>query len=203
MSIDLAQVAIAYLIGSIPVGLIASKLIANIDPRTQGSGNIGFTNVLRVAGKRAGVCTLMGDVGKGLFATTVIPNVFPGHVTEPRTILIIGFAVVIGHCYSVFLSFHGGKGVATALGSILGIEWVLALLLLGVWLTVVTIWKFAALAALVASGTLPVLIIFFNSSIDQVLFGLGMTLVIWIRHRENIVRLHARKEFRIETRKES
>ena len=94
---------------------------------------------LRVVGRKAGAYALVGDIGKGLFSTTVIPIAFPGHVTELRIILVIGFAVVIGHCYSVFLGFHGGKGVATALGTILGIDFILGLLLLGVWVIAVAI----------------------------------------------------------------
>ncbi|MBQ27403.1 MAG: acyl-phosphate glycerol 3-phosphate acyltransferase [Nitrospiraceae bacterium] len=197
MWVDLVQVIFAYLLGSIPFGLIVSKLIAGIDPRTSGSGNIGFTNVLRVAGKKAGVYALVGDIGKGLFATLVIPIVFLGHVTEPRNLLFIGFAVVIGHCYSAFLAFRGGKGVATALGAILGIDPALGLMLLGVWLIAVVIWKFAALGALIASGLLPVIIALWDPSIDKLVFGCGIALLIWIRHRDNLDRLRAGTESHI------
>ena len=194
MWVDLAQVVFAYLLGSIPFGLIASQLITGIDPRTRGSGNIGFTNILRVVGKKAGAYALVGDVGKGLLATVVIPISFPGHITEPRNLLLIGFAVVTGHCYSVFLRFRGGKGVATALGAILGIDPVLGLILLGVWLTAVAIWKIAALGALIASGLLPVIIALLDPSIDRFAFGIGIALLIWIRHRENFDRLRAGTE---------
>ena len=197
MSVDLVQVLFAYLLGSIPFGLIASKLVAEIDPRTLGSGNIGFTNVLRVVGRKAGAYALVGDIGKGLFSTTVLPIAFPGHVTELRIILVIGFAVVIGHCYSVFLGFHGGKGVATALGAILGIDFILGLLLLVVWVIAVAIWRFAALGALIASGLLPLMIAFPGQNIDKFVFGVGVAVVIWIRHRENLNRLRSGTESHI------
>ena len=109
MWVDLTQVLFAYLLGSIPFGLIASNLVAGIDPRTLGSGNIGFTNVLRVVGKKASTYALVGDIGKGLFSTTVIPIAFPGHVTELRIILVIGFVVVIGHLLLCVSGFPGGE----------------------------------------------------------------------------------------------
>lgn len=202
MWVDLAQVVFAYLLGSIPFGLIASQLITGIDPRTRGSGNIGFTNVLRVVGKKAGAYALVGDAGKGLLATVVIPISFPGHVTEPRNLLLIAFAVVIGHCYPVFLGFRGGKGVSTALGAILGIDPVLGLLLLGVWLIAVAIWKFAALGALIAAGLLPAIIALWDPSIDRLVFGIGIALLIWIRHRENLARLMAGTESHIGAKNE-
>lgn len=197
MWLDLVQVLFAYLLGSIPFGLIASKLTTGIDPRVHGSGNVGFTNVLRVVGKKAGVHTLVGDVGKGLLATVAIPIILPGHITEPRNLLIIGFAVVIGHCYSVFLSFRGGKGVATALGAILGIDPILGLLLGGAWLLSVAIWKYAALGALIASGLLPLMIAVWNPSLDRLAFGISLAALIWLRHSGNLSRLLSGTEPRI------
>ncbi|HIB54879.1 MAG TPA: glycerol-3-phosphate 1-O-acyltransferase [Nitrospirales bacterium] len=194
MWLDLVQVLFAYLLGSIPFGLIASKLTTGIDPRAHGSGNVGFTNVLRVVGKKAGAYALVGDVGKGLVATAAIPIAFPGHVTEPRNLLLIGFAVVIGHCYSVFLGFRGGKGVATALGAILGIDPILGLVLLGVWLLAVAIWKYAALGALIGSGLLPVMITLWHPNVDRLVFGISIAVLIWLRHRGNLDRLLAGTE---------
>ncbi len=189
MWVDFAQIIAAYLLGSIPFGLLASKLITGIDPRTRGSGNIGFTNVLRVVGKKAGAYALVGDIGKGLLATIAIPISFPGHVTEPRNILLIGFSVVIGHCYSIFLNFRGGKGVSTTLGAILGIDPLLGIFVAGIWGIAVAIWKFAALGALIASGLLPIFVGILSPSIDRLTFALGITVLIWIRHRENLARL--------------
>ena len=197
MWVDLSQVIFAYLLGSIPFGLLASKLITGIDPRTRGSGNIGFTNVLRVVGKKAGTYALVGDIGKGLLATVAIPISFPGHTTEPRNLLLIGFAVVIGHCYSIFLRFRGGKGVSTSLGAILGINPIIGLLLAGIWVGAVAIWKFAALGALTASALLPIIVALWDPSIDRLAFALGITMLIWIRHRDNLERLFAGTESRI------
>tara|TARA_B100000315_G_C14560851_1_gene580524 strand:+ start:542 stop:1150 length:609 start_codon:yes stop_codon:yes gene_type:complete len=194
MWVDLTQIVCAYLLGSIPVGLIASRVTTGIDPRVSGSGNIGFTNVLRVAGKKAGFYALVGDTGKGFLAIILIPILFQEHATQPRNLLLIGFAVIIGHCYSVFLRFDGGKGVAAALGAILGIDPVLGMLLLGIWVITVIIWKFSALGSLVAAMLLPVIIALWNPSFDRLLFALGVAVVIWVRHRANLSRLCAGTE---------
>ncbi len=197
MWFDFSQVACAYLLGSIPFGLLSSKFITGIDPRTIGSGNIGFTNVLRVSGKKAGTYALIGDVGKGALATLGLPHAIPMHATEPQVVLLIAFAVVTGHCYSIFLRFHGGKGVATALGAILGFDVFLGLSALAIWIVAVAIWKYAALGALITSGVLPLLVLASDPTTDRILFSTCITLMIWIRHRDNLKRLIAGTESRI------
>ena len=114
----LALVLGSYLIGSVPFGLLVSKFGHYPDPRVVGSGNIGFTNVLRISGKKAGVFTLLGDFGKGVLVAYLARH----SVTSEIVILSMTFAVIAGHIFSIFLSFKGGKGVATALGAILGLE---------------------------------------------------------------------------------
>ena len=197
MWFDFAQVACAYLLGSIPFGLLSSKLIAGIDPRTTGSGNIGFTNVLRVSGKKAGTYALIGDVGKGALATLGLPHAIPMHVTEPHVVLLIAFAVVSGHCYSVFLRFQGGKGVATALGSILGFDVFLGLSVLAIWSIAIAIWKYAAIGALITSVALPLIVLVSDPTTDRILFSICITVIIWIRHKDNLKRLFAGTEPRI------
>ena len=104
----------AYVLGSIPFGLLVAKALGGPDPRTAGSKNIGFTNVLRVSGKKAGILTLVGDIGKGVVAAVLAQN-----LGVPRTwVLLISFTVILGHIFSVFLAFKGGKGVATGLGAV-------------------------------------------------------------------------------------
>ena len=195
--IDLAQIVVAYLLGSIPFGILFSKLFTGTDPRTLGSGNIGFTNVLRVVGTKAATYALIGDVGKGVIATVVLPVMLPGHGTEPKLILLLGFTVVIGHCYSAFLRLRGGKGVSTALGAIIGIDPITGFLLLGIWMATVAAWRLAALGALIASGLLPVIVLLHEMSIDRFFFAVGITVLIWFRHRENIRRLLAGTESHI------
>ena len=186
----------AYLIGSIPFGLIVSKITSGTDPRTQGSGNIGFTNVFRTVSKKAGIYTLIGDVGKGFLAITALPMSMISNITEPQ-LLLIGFGVVIGHCYPVFLYFRGGKGVATALCAIAGIDPVLATLLLGIWILALAIWKFSALAALLSSASLPIIVAYFYTGPEKTIFAVALAIVIWVRHKDNIKRLIQGAEPRI------
>ena len=127
----------AYLLGSIPFGLLVTKALGEPDPRTAGSKNIGFTNVLRISGKKAGILTLLGDIGKGALAVIL----GQGLGASRPWVLLVGFSVILGHIFSVFLSFKGGKGVATALGSVLGLDAFLGVCLLGVWIGTALIFR--------------------------------------------------------------
>jgi len=185
MEVYLLGILGAYLLGSIPFGLLASSLLGTDDPRTQGSRNIGFTNVLRVSGKKAGLFTLLGDFGKGLLATVLAKHMgFPG-----SWIFLIGLAVVLGHVFSIFLGFKGGKGVATALGSIVGIHLLIGMILIGIWLGTVLIFRYSSGGALAAFGTFPFLAFFLTHDMFLCLYGLGMMVIIYINHIENILRL--------------
>ncbi len=175
----------AYMLGSIPSGLLVSKALGEKDPRTAGSKNIGFTNVLRVSGKKAGILTLLGDIGKGLTAT-VIAQV----LEAPRLwVLLIGLAVVLGHIFSIFLSLKGGKGVATALGSVLGIEPVLGGCLFGIWIGAVLMFRYSSGGALTAFLGFPILAFLFKEDMQLVFFSLGILGLIVYGHTENIRRL--------------
>ena len=185
MGLYLLGVLGAYFLGSIPFGLVASKLFGTDDPRTHGSGNIGFTNVLRVSGKKVGFFTLFGDLGKGFLATTMA-----GFMGFPRPwILLIGLAVVLGHVFSPFLRFKGGKGVATALGSVLGIHLLIGAVLLGIWLGTVLIFRYSSGGALAAFGVFPILTFFLTYDFFFCLFSLGIMGIIYGCHKENIYRL--------------
>ena len=185
MGLYLLGVFGAYLLGSIPFGLIVSKIFGTDDPRTHGSRNIGFTNVLRVSGKRAGFLTLFGDLGKGFLATTMATL-----MGVPWSwILSIGFAVVLGHVFSIFLQFKGGKGVATAMGSISGIHPLIGAVLMGVWLGTVLIFKYSSGGALAAFGVFPFLAFFLTHDFYFCLYALCMMGIIYLCHKENILRL--------------
>lgn len=185
MGLYLIGVFVAYLLGSIPFGLVFSKIFGTDDPRTQGSRNIGFTNVLRVSGKKAGFLTLFGDLGKGLLATTMVSLMgFPW-----IWILIIGVAVVLGHVFSLFLRFKGGKGVATAFGSILGIHSLIGLILIVIWLGAVWFFRFSSGGALAAFAVFPFLAFFMTRDFYFSLFSLCVMGIIYFCHKDNIHRL--------------
>ncbi|MDH3504143.1 MAG: glycerol-3-phosphate 1-O-acyltransferase PlsY [Nitrospirota bacterium] len=185
MELYLFGVVGAYLLGSIPFGLVVSRIFGADDPRTHGSHNIGSTNVLRVSGKKVGFLTLLGDLGKGTLATTIAGFMgFPWH-----WILIVGFSVILGHVFSIFLRFQGGKGVATALGAILGIHPLIGGLLVGVWLGAVLIFRYSSGGALWAFGVFPFLAFFLTHDLYLCFFALGVMALIFICHKENIRRL--------------
>ena len=175
----------AYLLGSIPFGVIVTKALGEKDPRTSGSQNIGFTNVLRVSGKKAGILTLLGDIGKGVLAAGLAQI-----LGAPRHwVLFIGLAVVIGHIFSIFLGLKGGKGVATALGSVLSIEPLLGLCLFGIWIGTVIIFRYSSGGALAAFSGFPILAFFFNGDLQLTYFSLALLGLIVYGHTENISRL--------------
>ncbi len=174
----------AYILGSIPFGLLVAKALGEKDPRTSGSKNIGFTNVLRVCGKKAGILTLVGDIGKGVVAT----GLAQGLGYSKLWILLVGFAVILGHIFSVFLSFKGGKGVATGLGSILGIDALLGLCLFGIWIGAVLIFKYSSGGALAAFSFFPIIGLLLGD-LQLSVFGLCVLGLIVYCHKENITRL--------------
>jgi glycerol-3-phosphate acyltransferase PlsY len=185
-------VMLSYFLGAIPVGVIATRVVGGIDPRRAGSRNIGFTNVLRVSGKAAGALTLLGDVGKGALAVVVARLIFGSGAIG--WILAAAGAVILGHVFSVFLAFHGGKGVATALGAWLAIDPIVGAILICIWLTSLALWRRSSLAAIMAFGSLPVLVWIRHPKPVIVLFAVGVTVVIMYRHAENIRRLRAGTE---------
>lgn len=193
MAADLTlSFVLGYLLGAIPIGIFASRAFAGIDPREAGSRNIGFTNVLRVAGKAAGIITLIGDMGKGALAV-YLARVLAGSATGDA-ILAAGAAAVLGHMFPVFLRFKGGKGVATALGVMLAAEPAIGGCLVAAWLTVAAIWRMSSLAALIAFGSLPLWVWLFHATVPMAAFAMGIIVLIVYRHRENISRLRAGTE---------
>ena len=182
-----------YLLGSIPFGLVVAKSFGTVDPRTAGSRNIGFTNVLRLSGKTAGVLTLAGDMGKGWLVAWVAARMFD----REAVVAAIALTPIVGHLYSVFLGFGGGKGVATAMGAVLGMAPSVGVVVILVWLATVAVWRYSSGAALAAFGALPVVSLLLGRSWMLVLFSVVVSSLIVFRHRENVVRLCRGTEPRI------
>jgi len=178
-------VVVGYLLGAIPFGIVVSKAMGLPDPRTVGSENVGFTNVLRVSGTKAGVLTLLGDMGKGW----VIGWAAMQWLTDERFIMLVALSVILGHSFSPFLNFKGGKGVATALGAVLGLSPSIGLLLVLIWLGAVAIWRYSSGGALAAFGCFPVVAIVNEQRQEFLVFALIVSGLIWIKHKDNIVRL--------------
>ena len=184
---------IGYLLGSIPFGVVVSKAMGLADPRTVGSKNVGFTNVLRVSGKKAGLLTLLGDMGKGWVMGFVAMHM----LHDEWATLLVAFAPFLGHLFSPFLGFKGGKGVATALGSVLGVAPWIGLILLMTWLGTVAIWRYSSGGALAAFGLFPAVALMSEQRLTFLVFAVAMTALIYFKHKDNIARLWNGTESRI------
>jgi len=176
---------VGFLLGAIPFGIVVSKAMGLPDPRTVGSKNVGFTNVLRASGTKAGVLTLIGDMGKGWMIGWAAMQ----WLTDERFIMFVALSVILGHIFSPFLNFKGGKGVATALGAVLGLSPSIGLLLVLIWLGAVAIWRYSSGGALAAFGCLPVVAIVNEQRQEFLVFALIVSGLIWIKHKDNLVRL--------------
>lgn len=189
MLIYLIIIITAYLLGNISTSYIVAKRLAGVDIRTQGSGNAGSTNVLRTLGKKAGALTFIGDVLKGLIAVLIARFIAYGANLDDTTCAYIAVVfVVLGHNYPVFLGFKGGKGVATSLGSMLGMNPLVALLCLGFFIIIVAITKYVSLGSILGIGLSPI-IMMINHNTKGVLVTLFLTISVAITHKENIKRL--------------
>ncbi len=180
----------AYLIGSISSAILVCRLMGLPDPREQGSGNPGATNVVRIGGKKAGAITLLGDLLKGL-----IPVYAARMLDVPVELLAAtGLAAFIGHLYPVFFGFQGGKGVATSIGVLLGFAWLLGFAFVATWLAVYKIGKISSLSALIASILSPLCAWFIVGDMTLVAATVVMTALLLWRHESNIRRLLGREE---------
>lgn len=188
-----------YLLGSIPFGVVVAKALGKTDPRSAGSRNIGFTNVLRVSGKTAGLLTLAGDMGKGWIIAWGAQHV----LEQSGAILLVALSPILGHLFSVFLGLRGGKGVATGLGVMMGLAPVIAASMLGIWLTTAAIWRYSSGAAVAAFGLLPLLCAWLKPEPGFVLLCLVISVLILVRHKENVIRLWNGTEPRIGERSEA
>jgi glycerol-3-phosphate acyltransferase PlsY len=187
-------VVVAYLIGSVSFAVVVSKLFALPDPHSYGSGNPGATNVLRTGNKLAAALTLIGDGAKGWLAVFLATQLGPRADTEPLMLAAVMLAAFLGHLFPVFHRFQGGKGVATAAGIMLALDWRLAAMTIGVWFVMAVVLKISSASALVASIAAPIFAfwLFGNMPLAWVFVPLSL-LLIW-RHKSNIEKLFAGSE---------
>jgi glycerol-3-phosphate acyltransferase PlsY len=190
---DLILVAVAYLLGSVPCGIVIARLQGNVDLRRVGSGNIGATNVLRAVGKGAAALTLLGDIGKGALAVSLARCAG----ASSGVVGLVALAAVIGHLLPALARFHGGKGVATTLGVVLAATPAVGGILLLIWLTVAAIWRYSSLAALAATAALPPLVWLLDGRPAMLGASAVLLVLIFARHRDNIRRLLAGTEGKI------
>ncbi len=184
---QILAILLSYLLGAVPFGLFFSKLFSSVDVRTVGSGNIGATNVLRAAGKKAAILTLLTDAVKGLIPVLIVKSIFQ----DDAITVLSGAAAILGHNFPVYLKFKGGKGVATSYGVVFAVSPWIGFICLLIWVLVAYIWRYSSLSALVAFTCYLGLIFLTTSPISKPfgllsLFIFGM---IYYRHRENIKRL--------------
>jgi glycerol-3-phosphate acyltransferase PlsY len=179
----LAALVFGYLLGSIPFGVILTRLAGTQDLRSIGSGSIGATNVLRTGRKGLAVGTLLGDALKGTLAV-----IAAGYVAGPDAAMLGGLGAFVGHLFPVWLGFKGGKGVAVYIGIMLGLFWPAAVAFCALWLVVALLTRYSSAAALVASVITPLLIAWFGHTALALLLAL-LALLLWYAHRSNIARL--------------
>ena len=183
--------ALSYLLGSVPFGLLFTKMAGLGDIRDVGSGNIGATNVLRTGRKDLALATLVMDAGKGAIAVLLTR-----YMVDPALAPLAGAAAFIGHCFPIYLKFKGGKGVATFFGTVFAINPLLGLACGVTWLLAAAVFRFSSLSALIASLLAPA-ISYYIVGPDSWIFIAFMPLVIYIRHKENIARLMRGEEPKI------
>jgi acyl phosphate:glycerol-3-phosphate acyltransferase len=215
-----AIIILSYLVGSIPTGIIITKAVKGVDVRNYGSGNAGGTNVMRVLGWKHGMLVILLDALKGVLAVVLIARLHYGNIPfenptpfDDFTLvqIIAGIAAVVGHIWTVFASFKGGKGIATALGMLLIIITIDMLIAIGVFILVVTISRYVSLGSLMAAISVPLTLIIrenvFNVSIPGyntlLPFVIFVSLLVIYTHRKNVVRILSGNENKINFKKKS
>ena len=183
---QLLIILFAYLVGSVSSGIIVSQIFNLPDPRTIGSKNPGATNVMRSGNKKAAIFTLLGDLLKAILVLAIAE--YLGF--NDLIIVCVALAVLIGHIHPIFYKFQGGKGVATAIGILIALNFKLALIVVSIWLLVFGIWRYSSLAAIVAAISAPIIAIFILR--DQSLYCIAfsfITIIILFKHQANIRKL--------------
>jgi glycerol-3-phosphate acyltransferase PlsY len=185
MKLSVLLIAFAYLLGSISSAIIVCRILGLPDPRGEGSGNPGATNVLRIGGKKAAAITLVGDMLKGLIPV-LLAKLLGASIAVQAMVAVAAF---LGHLYPIFFGFRGGKGVATALGVLLGLHWPVGLLTIATWLVIAKVFKISSLAALLSLLVAPVYIWWLVPEPSLIIAMLVMLILLFWRHRSNIQNL--------------
>ena len=195
-------VLLAYLLGSLSFAVIVSRVMGLKDPRNYGSHNPGATNVLRSGNKKAAIATLLLDGLKGWLPVVLVKWFGKDYGLEDGTMAAVAFAAFLGHLFPIFFKFQGGKGVATAAGALLGIEWLLGLATLATWLIIAYFTRYSSVASMASAAFAPLFYLFGDRaawyserSVLMAIFMIGLLLV--IRHRENINKLVSGKESKL------
>jgi glycerol-3-phosphate acyltransferase PlsY len=191
---------LAYFIGSIPFGIIVGRYIKGIDLQKEGSGNIGAANAFRVMGPVWGAIVLLGDFLKGVVSLMLAQHYFLVSV-PPLFFILVGLFAILGHNYSIYLRFKGGKGVATTAGVFFFISWKAALTAFSFWAVIIFFTGFASLGSLAASLALPVCMLLFKEPFPYMIFAAAAFLLIVYTHRSNIVRLLTGREKKLQFKK--
>lgn len=211
---------LSYLVGSLPVSIILTKLVKGVDIRNYGSGNAGGTNVSRVLGKKYGILVILLDAMKGVIAVVFISRLYFGSFPFPNTTpfddftlvqIIAGITAVIGHIWTIFAGFRGGKGIATGLGVLISIVTLDMLMALGVFVVVMYISKYISLASMSAAVSVPIIMIIRENIFDVQIqsyhtilpFAIGLALLIIYTHRANVERLFSGSENKISLSKKN
>lgn len=178
-------IVLSYLLGSIPNALWVGKIFKNIDVRNFGSGNVGSTNAARVLGLKYGALTLILDVLKGVF----FPLVAKLYGYNSKILILIGLAAILGHSYSIYLNFKGGKAVATSTGVLLVLVPKVILILVFIFFLVFILTKYVSLASILSAISLPILTFLLYNEIEYIFITLFISLIVVIRHKSNIINL--------------
>jgi len=185
---------LTYLIAAIPFGLVLTKIFVKKDVREFGSGNIGATNVVRVAGKKIGLLTLILDGFKGAVMVVIARFTFADASGLHIFLVLVGMVAVIAHVYPVYLNFKGGKGVATTIAVLLALDLNIGLSVIGIWALTFAIFRTSSISSIAAIFSSIILSICYGTSISQILFCIFLFALILYRHKENLERLIAGKE---------
>lgn len=178
----------AYLLGSVPFGFVFARFFCGRDPRLEGSKNVGATNVARLCGLPFGILTLICDALKGLLPTCLALSFY-----EPKAASLVGLCALVGHMYSVFLRFKGGKAVATTIGVFIALSLKSLIIAVTLCLTVIAITRYISLGSLTLAASLPIFLIIFER-FDILSMAIIVALIIFFKHRENIIRLLRNEE---------
>ncbi|MEP3047562.1 MAG: glycerol-3-phosphate 1-O-acyltransferase PlsY [Roseibium sp.] len=188
----LAALAFGYLLGSIPFGLVFTRMAGLGDIRDIGSGNIGTTNVLRTGSKKLALATLLGDGLKGTVAVLIVLYFYGQEMA-----LIAGLGAFLGHLFPVWLKFKGGKGVATYLGILLGLYWPMFIIAALIWVGMAAVFRYSSLSALTTSAATPVVLYFGFNQVQMAEMFVVLSVLLWVKHHENIGRLLKAQESKI------